>query len=66
MTQVCTDCAAEFDHCHGTLIIHATGPADCTQPGCADLDGVRHDLLIDCRSIAGGCRCVEARQLVAA
>lgn len=66
MNLECADCAAGFDHCHGTLIVHASGPADCTQPGCPDLDAARHGLRIDCRSIAGGCRCVDARRLVVA
>lgn len=66
MNQVCADCAAEVDHCHGTLIVHPGGSADCTTPGCSDLEDVRHHLRIDCRSIAGGCRCADARRLVVA
>lgn len=69
MNKVCADCVAEVDHCHGTLIVHPGGALDCTTPGCSDLDGVRHDLRIDCRGIAGGCRCAlddAARRLVLA
>lgn len=46
--------------------MHATGPAHCTLPDCADTDSARHELRIDCRSIIGGCDCAEAEQLIAA
>jgi hypothetical protein len=53
----CLSCLGELDHCHGTLILHETGAVDCTEPGCRDLEEVRHTLRISCAEIDGGCLC---------
>lgn len=57
-THTCPDCAADTDHCHGTLIIHRDGLVECTEPGCTPADPVRHALLLDCVDVEGGCVCV--------
>lgn len=57
----CAECAAELDHCHGTLIHHPDGAVDCTEQECSALDPARHGLVTDCASIAGGCDCIAPR-----
>ncbi|HEY4022783.1 MAG TPA: hypothetical protein VGM75_29090 [Pseudonocardiaceae bacterium] len=48
-----------LDHCQGTLVVHVAGgfATDCTDPECVDLDQLRHDLIIDCTALSGGCGC---------
>lgn len=53
----CADCAAEFDHCHGTLFVHIDGTSECTSHGCSDLDLARHPLTAACADL-DGCACV--------
>lgn len=50
-----------IDQCEGTLVVHLDGgyAAECTEPGCADLDQLRHALIVDCAALAGGCPCTE-------
>jgi hypothetical protein len=55
----CARCISGIDHCHGTVIGHPQGVAECTEPECDDLDLVRHTLAIECDLIEGGCDCVE-------
>ncbi|PXY31941.1 hypothetical protein [Prauserella muralis] len=57
--MTCKSCLTGLDHCHGTLVRHTDGGADCTDQGCADLDIVRHDLVIECHTIEGGCGCAD-------
>lgn len=59
----CRDCTAAVDHCHGTLVIHSSSLAECTEPGCVDLEYVRHYLVLDCSEITGGCQCVAQIEL---
>ncbi|PRX45468.1 hypothetical protein B0I33_109131 [Prauserella shujinwangii] len=54
----CASCEARLDHCHGTLVQHADGGAECTDGGCTGPDPVRHALLLDCASVDGGCACL--------
>ncbi|MCU1643485.1 MAG: hypothetical protein JWN03_3760 [Nocardia sp.] len=56
----CSLCASALDHCHGTLIAHADGSAECTDWACADTDRLRHPFSADCSDVAGGCECAEA------
>ncbi len=63
----CMRCERDLDHCHGTLVVHVDGGSDCTEPGCDDLDGVRHTLVVDCGSVlAHGCTCLVTVQLARA
>ncbi|SFQ30198.1 hypothetical protein SAMN05421810_10610 [Amycolatopsis arida] len=54
----CPRCTGGIDHCHGTLVLHADGFVECTDPACPDADEPRHFLTIDCAEIDGGCACV--------
>jgi hypothetical protein len=51
-----------IDQCEGTLVVHLEGgyAAECTEPDCDDLDQLRHDLIVDCAALAGGCACTES------
>jgi hypothetical protein len=56
----CAACTSGIDHCHGTLVVHPDGGfSECTDAECADLNRVRHVLIIDCQTVQGGCACVE-------
>ncbi|MGK8521582.1 hypothetical protein ACRS6B_08505 [Nocardia asteroides] len=33
--------------------------AECTDDECLDFSHVRHAFVLDCRDLAGGCRCAE-------
>lgn len=55
MSRECFDCDGDVDHCHGTLVVHPAGGAECTEDGCADRDRHRHTLVTDCG--LDGCRC---------
>ena len=61
MTE-CADCAADFDHCHGTLVTHGDGTVECTDQACVLLDPLRHPLIIDCAIVLGGCCLDEAQR----
>ncbi|WP_338887626.1 hypothetical protein [Rhodococcus sovatensis] len=54
------------DSCEGTLVIHAVGDAECTEPACVDLEYVRHSLVLECEEITGGCRCIGEVELIRA
>nr|WP_158891315.1 hypothetical protein [Amycolatopsis anabasis] len=54
----CIHCTRGIDHCHGTLILHADEQVECSDLSCGDLAVVRHDLVIECHTFAGGCGCV--------
>ncbi|UYP19522.1 hypothetical protein OED52_02850 [Rhodococcus sp. Z13] len=60
--MTCSHCNQDIDHCHGTLVLHAVTPAQCTEPDCTDLDLVRHTLVLDCTEIDGGCSCTVVAQ----
>jgi hypothetical protein len=55
----CTDCGGDvaqyIDHCHGTLIVHSDRSLECTDPACQLPELLRHDLIIDCMAVFGGC-----------
>ncbi len=57
MTIQCRECAAGLEHCHGTVIHHASEHLECTEAGCETPDVV-HALAIDCDAI--GCTCAVA------
>jgi hypothetical protein len=58
----CTDCTAELEHCHGTLIVHADGAVDCTKQDCSDWDPARHSLRLNCADETPDCECVQSEQ----
>jgi hypothetical protein len=55
----CLGCALNLDHCHGTLVVHADGAVDCTEPDCDDVDKARHTLVIDCDDTMVDCGCAR-------
>jgi hypothetical protein len=54
MSTECRECLAALGHCHGTVIHHAAGRTECTEPGCETPEAV-HSFTIDCDTI--GCAC---------
>ena len=54
MSSECRDCLAGLEHCHGTVIRHASDRAECTEEGCETPELV-HALRIDCDAV--GCTC---------
>ncbi len=51
----CATCDADLLHCHGTLVLHADGSAECDE---AHRCGVRediHDCWIACSELLCGC-----------
>ncbi|WP_182345626.1 hypothetical protein [Tomitella gaofuii] len=55
--KACPLCAADLDHCHGTLIVHHDLVMECTDAGCTALDRVRHALVVECGEIVPPCGC---------
>ena len=68
MITTCSDCTADLDHCHGSLVLHLDAVVECTGPGCVDLDRVRHSLaVLTCEEVDGACTCVgELAELLVA
>ncbi|WP_099025888.1 hypothetical protein [Mycolicibacterium palauense] len=57
MEPRCRLCAAGLQHCHGTLIRHSLGHAECTEDGCTTPEAVVHTFVIDCDAV--GCDCAQ-------
>lgn len=58
--------SSSIDTCHGTLVIHAVGAPECTEPECVDLEYVRHSLVLECEEVTGGCQCTLLVELAQA
>ena len=57
--MICSGCRDDLDHCHGVLVVHVDGLAECSEPGCLDLDRVRHSYLVVCEDAPEGrCACL--------
>jgi hypothetical protein len=52
----CPECERQAEHCHGTLVRHADGHLECTDPACSVLGGDRHGLVVACADLSG-CAC---------
>ncbi|MGV0792073.1 hypothetical protein [Mycolicibacterium sp. XJ1819] len=52
--SICRQCRADLEHCHGTVVHHASMRAECTEPDCVTPEVV-HAFDIDCDAI--GCTC---------
>lgn len=65
MDEMCAECKAELDHCHGTLIVHLESGLECTDDGCVVLDPARHDLIVGCDSLARPCACQVVSSVIA-
>jgi hypothetical protein len=50
----CRDCLAGLQHCHGTVVHHASERVECTEAGC-ETPEVVHAYVVDCDAI--GCTC---------
>jgi hypothetical protein len=63
----CPDCGLGIDHCHGTLVVHSDRTVECTDAACELPDLLRHEFVVDCIAVSGGC-CVteEAADFAAA
>ncbi|NLE81024.1 MAG: hypothetical protein GX610_15860 [Rhodococcus sp.] len=61
MNRECGRCseAEGLDHCHGTLILHTDGSAECTDELCVREIEARHQLIVDCADLIEGCGCAE-------
>jgi hypothetical protein len=53
MTGGCRECREGLEHCHGTVVHHASWAIECTDD-CAAPDGL-HAFSIDCDAV--GCSC---------
>jgi hypothetical protein len=51
----CHDCAAEVDHCHGTLVLHADGSAACDEAAHCEAREDLHEWWIPCTELRCGC-----------
>ena len=49
------DCCV-LEHCHGTLVRHRDGAAECTDPDCRAPGPERHELVVACVVLAA-CGC---------
>ena len=54
--RACADCQDAVDHCHGTLILHVDGEAECTEDGC-QVDFAAHSWMGSCWDVLAGCGC---------
>ena len=50
----CASCSRGERHCHGSAIVHPSGPAECTEDGCA-LPPEAHVTVVACSQT--GCPC---------
>lgn len=60
MDEMCADCTAEVDHCHGTLVRHRGLLVECSDQGCHSEDRARHLWVLDCELIDGSCGCGQS------
>jgi hypothetical protein len=58
MTTECPLCNRGIEHCHGTLVVHSDGTAECTDMTCEDLYVDTHELVLECVQLVNGCVCV--------
>jgi hypothetical protein len=59
VTAGCPDCTQVLDHCHGTLVRHADGSVECSDPTCVVPAVDAHGLVLTCAD-AGRCACADA------
>jgi hypothetical protein len=58
MSLQCSYCRDGWEHCHGTVIVHAQRRAECTEDDCGGPDFIAHVLRIDCDAV--GCSCAQS------
>jgi hypothetical protein len=59
MVTECQLCNRAIEHCHGTLVLHSDATIECTDELCEELQVDLHELVLECRQVAGGCECAE-------
>lgn len=52
----CLECGREWEHCHGTLVVHVDGSAECSEITCVAAEGA-HIYTLSCVELLGGCSC---------
>ncbi len=57
MGTTCWKCAVGWEHCHGTVIRHWLGRAECTEDDCPGPELIMHAMVIDCDAV--GCSCAQ-------
>lgn len=58
MITECPLCSRGIEHCHGSLVVHGDGTAECTEFSCEDHQIDNHELVLECFRLANGCVCV--------
>jgi hypothetical protein len=53
MTARC--CDNELEHCHGTLVLHADGTAECEHGAVCEADEAQHELWVSCGELRCSC-----------
>lgn len=51
----CFPCATGTDHCHGTLVLHADGTAECDEERRCERREDLHDWWVPCTDLGCGC-----------
>ena len=51
----CRPCADGHDHCHGTLVLHADGSAECDDAGACEVREDLHEWWVACVELGCGC-----------
>ncbi|MGH3099119.1 MAG: hypothetical protein ACRDMV_24300 [Streptosporangiales bacterium] len=52
----CLECGRAWDHCHGTLVVHVDGSAECSDLACVAVEDA-HTYTLACVELLGGCSC---------
>ncbi|GAA3742947.1 hypothetical protein HDA32_003213 [Spinactinospora alkalitolerans] len=52
----CPGCEREWDHCHGTLIVHTDGAVECTEDDCSASPHL-HAWTTPCGRLVPACEC---------
>ena len=51
----CRPCAAGDHHCHGTLVLHADGTAECDEAATCEVREDLHEWWVACVELGCGC-----------
>ena len=52
----CVECAHDWEHCHDTAVVHASGLVECVQGDC-ELAVDLHAHTVSCDELISGCDC---------
>ena len=59
-TSPCPTCDDDLEHCHGVLVLHADGRAECWELPRCEGEVVEHDYEVPCHELGCGCLGDEA------